>query len=95
MRIPLQLVEDIGMSQLDPEASTRLAYERFLIGCDQAAACLLNDEAAAHRAIMLTAHTVRVRVGIAREHHRIQRRGVAILDEQRGRFVRRQRERHK
>ncbi|AII10749.1 hypothetical protein EP51_41860 (plasmid) [Rhodococcus opacus] len=91
MRIPVRLVGDVGMLQLDPEASTRLGYERFLIECDQAAACLLNDEAAAHCAIMLTARMARVRVAIAREHHLIQRRGVAIVDEQWGRFVRRRR----
>lgn len=95
VRIPLQLIEDVGVSQMNPEASTRLAYEQFLIGCDQVAACLLNDETAAHRAIALTAHTTRVRVAIAREHHRKERQGFAILDEQRGRFARRQRERHK
>ncbi|QTJ68627.1 hypothetical protein HYG77_25790 [Rhodococcus sp. ZPP] len=88
-RIPLQLVEDVAISQLGEKDALRLAYERFLIECDHAAAYLLNDENAARRAADLKRETAAVRVLIAREQHRLQHRGVIILDEQRERFLRR------
>ncbi|MFD6059625.1 hypothetical protein [Rhodococcus wratislaviensis] len=49
-RLPLQLVDDVAMVHLDRQAPARLAYQRFLIGCDRTAAYLLNDETAARRA---------------------------------------------
>jgi hypothetical protein len=93
-RIPLQLVEEVAVSQLDEKEPLRLAFERFLIDLDHAAAYLLNDENAARRAAVLKRRTAGVRVLIAREQHRIQHRGVIILDEQRERFVRRRHHGH-
>ena len=86
LRVPLQLVEVIAQSHLDEQAPTRLAYERFLIGCDRAAAYLIGDENAARHADALTRHIAAVHLLIAREHHRIRHRGLILLDEQRDRF---------
>lgn len=85
-RLPLQLFEDVAVSRLDEQEPVRLAYEQILIDCDRAAAYLLNDENAARRAAELERRTMSVRLLIAREHHRVQRRGVILLDEQRERF---------
>ncbi|EID78031.1 MULTISPECIES: hypothetical protein [Rhodococcus] len=57
VHIPLQLIEDVAISQLDEAAPTRLAYEQFLIGCDRTAAHPLGDPGAAARAAALHAHT--------------------------------------
>ncbi|MGW5153394.1 hypothetical protein [Rhodococcus koreensis] len=57
VRIPLQLIEDIALSQLDEAARTRLAYEKVLIECDLAAAHLLDDPGAAARAAALFTRT--------------------------------------
>lgn len=86
-RIPLQLVEDIAVSQLDEQAPSRLAYEQFLIDCDRAAAYILNDENAARRAADLKRHTAAVRILIARQQRRAHRDSVVLLAEQRARFV--------
>lgn len=88
-RIPLQLIDDVALSPLDEQAPARLAYEQFLIACDRTAAALLNDENAAARAADLRRHTAAVRMMIAREQHRIQHRGVILLDRQRARLARR------
>ena len=93
-RIPLQLVEDLAVSQLDEQAPSRLVYERFLTGCDAAAAHWLSDDAARERAADLRRHTAAVRLLIAREQHRIRHRGVILLDEQRERFLRRRGQQH-
>jgi hypothetical protein len=85
-RLPLQLVEDVAVARLDEQAPIRLAYEQILIECDRAAAYLLSDRKAANRATELTRRTASVRLLIAREHHRVQHRGVVLLDEQRERF---------
>ncbi|PBC39030.1 hypothetical protein CJ179_39055 [Rhodococcus sp. ACS1] len=82
----LQLVEDLAVSRLDKREPVRLAYEQFLITCDRAAAYLLDDENAARRSADLKRQTAAVRLLIAREQHRIQHRGVIVLDEQRERF---------
>ncbi len=81
LRVPLQLVEVITQTHLDEQAPTRLAFERFLIDCDRAAAYLLGDENAARRADTLTRHTAAVHLLIAREHHRVRHRGLILLDE--------------
>ena len=86
-RIPLQLVEDIAVSQLDEQAPSRLAYEQFLIYCDRAAAYILNDENAARRGADLKRHTAAVRILIARQQRRAHRDTVVLLAEQRARFV--------
>ncbi|MEN0136273.1 MAG: hypothetical protein AAGC80_14065 [Rhodococcus sp. (in: high G+C Gram-positive bacteria)] len=91
-RLPLRLFEDVAVTRLDEHEPIRLAYEQILIECDRAAAYLLNDEDAAVRAADLTRRTASVRLQIAREHHRVQRRGVILLDEQRERFRRRRRQ---
>ena len=88
-RLPLQLIEDLAVSRLDEQEPIRLAYEQILIGCDRAAAYLLNDENAARCATDLERRTTSVRLLIAREDHRVRRRGVILLDEQRERFHRR------
>lgn len=88
-RLPLQLIEDLAVSRLDEQEPIRLTYEQILIGCDRAAACLLNDENAARCAADLERRTTSVRLLIAREDHRVRRRGVILLDEQRERFHRR------
>ncbi|MBC2638265.1 hypothetical protein H5400_05030 [Rhodococcus wratislaviensis] len=90
-RIPLQVVENVGMAQLDEQAPARLAYEQFLIDCDRAAAYLLNDENAAKRAADLKRHTAAVRLLIARQQRRAHRDAVIILADQRARFVERRR----
>ena len=46
-RFPLQLIEDVAMSQLDERAPLRLAYEDVLVTVDRAAAHLLDDGPAA------------------------------------------------
>jgi len=86
VRLPLQLFEDVAVSRLDEQEPVRLAYEQILIDCDRAAAFLLNDEDAARRAADLKRRTASVRLLIACEHHRVQRQGVILLDEQRERF---------
>ncbi|WP_306454259.1 hypothetical protein [Rhodococcus sp. ACS1] len=63
---PLQLIEDVAISQLDEAAPTRLAYEQFLIGCDRTAAHLLGDPGATARAAAVHAHTAAVRLILAR-----------------------------
>ncbi|PBC38596.1 hypothetical protein CJ179_39080 [Rhodococcus sp. ACS1] len=88
-RIPLQMVESIAVSQLDEQQPVRLAYERFLTGCDNAAAYWLSDDTARERATDLRRHTAAVRPPIANEQHRIQHAGLIILDEQRERFLHR------
>lgn len=88
-RLPLQLVEDVAVARLDEQAPIRLAYEQILIECDRAAAYLLGDRTAARRATELTRRTASVRLLIAREHHRVQHRGVVLLDDQRERFLQR------
>lgn len=90
-RIPLQLVEDVGIALLDEHAPTRLAYEQLLITCDHAAAILLGDEYAAARAADMRRRSAGVRVTIARRHQRVDAESAALLDLQRERFTRRQR----
>nr|WP_271212231.1 hypothetical protein [Rhodococcus wratislaviensis]GLK38658.1 hypothetical protein GCM10017611_55250 [Rhodococcus wratislaviensis] len=85
-RIPLQLVEDVGIVLLDEKAPTRLAYEQFLITCDHAAAILLGDEFAAARAADLRRRSAGIRVTIARRHQRVDAESAALLDLQRARF---------
>ncbi|TQC46660.1 hypothetical protein EEB14_24950 [Rhodococcus sp. WS4] len=85
-RIPLQLIDDLAVSELDEQAPTRLAYEQFLITCDRTAAYPLSEEHAAARAADLRRHTASARVMMAREQHRNQHRGVILLDRQRARF---------
>ena len=90
-RIPLQLVEDVGIALLDERAPTRLAYEQLLITCDSAAAILLGDEYAAARAADKRRRNAGVRVTIARRHQRVDAESAALLDLQRERFERRRR----
>ncbi|UOT07668.1 hypothetical protein MPY17_21115 [Rhodococcus opacus] len=91
LRIPLQFVEHVAITQLDEQAPARLAYEKLLIQCDRAAGYLLNDENANGRAAELHRHTTAVRVGIARRHRRVDAEGATLLDLQRARFHRRRR----
>ena len=93
LRIPLQVIEDRGMSRIDAQAPARLAFERFLIDCDRAAAHLLGDENAAARAADLRRHTTTVRFTIAHEQQRIHRERLILLARQRARFN--ERRRHK
>ncbi|TQC42702.1 hypothetical protein EEB14_47350 [Rhodococcus sp. WS4] len=86
LRIPLQLVEHIAITQLEEQAPTRLAYERLLIRCDRAAAYLLGDENADCRAAELHRHTAAVRVEIARRQQRVDATNATLLDLQRARF---------
>lgn len=86
VHIPLQLIEDVAMSQLDEAAPTRLAYEQVLIECDRAAAHLFDDQDAAARAAALHAHTAAVRLILARRRHRAHephRADVIALDQHR------------
>lgn len=89
VHIPLQLIEDVAISQLDEAAPTRLAYEQFLIECDRTAAHLLDDPGAAARAAALHAHTAAVRPILARRRHRAHRADVITLDQHRARSRRR------
>lgn len=94
-RIPLQLVEDVGIALLDERAPTRLAYEQLLITCDSAAAILLGDEYAAARAADMRRRNAGVRVTIARRHQRVDAESAALLDLQRERFERRRHQGHR
>ena len=95
LRIPLQAIEDLGMSQLDDQAPARLAFEQFLIDCDWAAACLLGDENAAARAADLRRHTTTVLAAISRQQEQTHHERLLLLDQQRTRLnERRQRGRH-
>ncbi|MFC9767592.1 hypothetical protein [Rhodococcus jostii] len=89
LRIPLQFVEHIAITQLDEQAPTRLAYEQLLIQCDRAAGYFLGDENANGRAAELHRHTTAVQAGIARRHRRVDAESATLLDLQRARFHRR------
>ncbi|CAG7633547.1 hypothetical protein SIM91_44055 [Rhodococcus opacus] len=91
LRIPLQVIEDRGMSRIDERAPARLAFEHFLIDCDRAAAHLLGDENAAARAADLRRHTTTVRFTIAHQQERIYRERLMALAQQRARFNERRR----
>lgn len=93
LRIPLQVIEDRGMSRIDEQAPARLAFEHFLIDCDRTAAHLLGDGDAAARAADLRRHTTTVRFAIAHEQERIHRERLILLDQQRARFNERRRHR--
>ncbi|QSE95779.1 hypothetical protein JWS13_42270 [Rhodococcus pseudokoreensis] len=86
LRIPLQFVEDIAITQFDERAPARLAYEQLLIRCDRAAAHFLDDENADGRAAELHRRTTAVRVGIARKQQQADAEGGTLLDLQRARF---------
>ncbi|KAF0957399.1 hypothetical protein [Rhodococcus sp. T7] len=90
LRVPLQVIEDRGMSRIDEQSPTRLAFEHFLIDCDRAAAHLLGDERAAARAAALRNRTLTVRFAIAQRIHRDR---LILLDQQRARFHERRRHR--
>ncbi len=89
-RVPLQLVEDVGIALLDEHAPMRPAYEQLLIPCDHAAAILLGDEYAATRAADMRRRSAGVRVTMPRRHQRVDAESAALLDLQRERFERRQ-----
>ncbi|MFD7012013.1 hypothetical protein [Rhodococcus jostii] len=89
LRIPLQFVEHIAITQLDERAPARLAYEQLLIQCDRAAGYFLDDENANGRAAELHRHTTAVRAGIARRHRRVDAESATLLDLQPARFHRR------
>ncbi|WP_375154199.1 hypothetical protein [Rhodococcus opacus] len=61
----------------------------MLIGCDRAAAYLLDDENSAARAAALKGQMAGVRLLIAREQHRTNHAKVIVLDRQRARFTER------
>ncbi|QYB07779.1 hypothetical protein I1A62_10345 [Rhodococcus sp. USK10] len=86
LRIPLQFVEDIAITQFDERAPARLAYEQLLIRCDRAAAHFLDDENADGRAAELHRRTTAVRVGIARRQQQADAESATLLDLQRARF---------
>ncbi|MFE5704495.1 hypothetical protein [Rhodococcus koreensis] len=86
LRIPLQFVEYVAITQLDERAPARLAYEQLLIRCDRAAAYLLDDENADGRAAELHRHTTAVRAGIARRQQQVDADSATLLDLQRARF---------
>lgn len=84
VRFPLQVIEDDVMPHLDERAPLRLAYESLLIRCDDTAANLLHDQAAATRAHALRERTAAIRVTIAlaqrRTRQRLEAEGTARME---------------
>ncbi|SEL13285.1 hypothetical protein SAMN05444583_106102 [Rhodococcus maanshanensis] len=71
-RLPLQLIEDVGVTRLREGAAIRLAYERMLIYCDRAAAYVLHDGSAAMRARDLRAQTNPARIALVLEQRQAE-----------------------
>jgi hypothetical protein len=71
-RLPLQLIEEIGVTRFREGAAIRLGYERVLIYCDRAAAYLLHDESAAMRARDLREQTDPARIALVLEQRQAE-----------------------
>ncbi|MFF0816686.1 hypothetical protein ACFYVR_16265 [Rhodococcus sp. NPDC003318] len=69
-RVPLEVIDQVGVHRLDPTAPLRLLYEQALVGCDRAAAHVLRDDLAAERARALYARTAPARFEVARDRRR-------------------------
>ncbi|MGU3586860.1 hypothetical protein ACLBYD_27350 [Rhodococcus sp. C26F] len=91
LRGPFELAErHLLPAVLDETAPTRLAYQRLLIGCDQAAAQLLHDESAARAARRLHRHHMSTRYRIARRQYDTDHHHARVLARHRARFLARQ-----
>ncbi|MDF3312187.1 hypothetical protein P3H15_45300 [Rhodococcus sp. T2V] len=95
VRFPFHLVDDVVLPVIfDEQAPVRLAYGKFLLDCDGAAAYLLADDAATVRATLLRRRSAALRDAIARHPSSIHIESDVVMEHHRARFHERRRATH-